>query len=233
MPRPSRALTVTTGASRYGVPARKASVSARASSSSSSSTRSALVSATTPSVDPEQLDDREVLHGLRHDAVVGGDDEQEEVDAGRPGHHGAHEALVAGDVDDAEPATAGEIELGVAQLDRDAAFALLAQAVGVLAGQQRDQRGLAVVDVAGGAEGEDRAPRLGGGSAPATPQSCSRSATSPRSAAAATAMRSATSASRTVRASSSRRRLVHAADDGRARRRAAAPRGRRGRRPAA
>ena len=93
------------------------------------------MSATTPRSYAEQLDDGEVLDGLRHDAVVGGDDEQEEVDAGGAGHHGAHEALVAGHVDHAQPPAAGQLELGVAELDRDAALALLAQAVGVLAGQ--------------------------------------------------------------------------------------------------
>ena len=105
---------------------------------------------------PQQLDDREVLHGLRHHAVVRGDHQEEQVDAGRAGDHRAHEALVAGDVDDAQPAAARQLELGVAQLDRDAALLLLAQPVGVLAGEARDERGLAVVDVAGGAEGERR-----------------------------------------------------------------------------
>ena len=39
-----------------------------------------------------------------------------------------------------------------AQLDADAALLLLLEPVGVGAGQRRDQRGLAVIDVAGGAE---------------------------------------------------------------------------------
>ena len=105
-------------------------------------------------LDPQQLDHREVLDGLRHDAVVGRDHEQEQVDAAGAGHHGAHEALVTGHVDHAETPSAGQLELGVAQLDRDASLALFAQAVGVGAGQARDQGRLAVIDVAGGAEGE-------------------------------------------------------------------------------
>ena len=48
--------------------------------------------------DAEQVDDREVLARLRHDAVVGGDHEQHHVDAGGAGDHLAHEALVAGHV---------------------------------------------------------------------------------------------------------------------------------------
>jgi len=35
----------------------------------------------------EQLDDGEMLFGLRHDAFVGSDDEQRDVDAGRAGEH--------------------------------------------------------------------------------------------------------------------------------------------------
>ena len=51
----------------------------------------------------------------------------------------------------------GSVRLRVAELDRDPARALLRQAVGVDAGQRADQRGLAVVDVAGGAERQRRA----------------------------------------------------------------------------
>ena len=50
----------------------------------------------------EQVQDVEVLLGLRHHAVVGGDGEQHEVDAVRAGEHVADEALVAGHVDDAD-----------------------------------------------------------------------------------------------------------------------------------
>ena len=53
---------------------------------------------------PEQLDDGEVLARLRHDAVVGRDDQQHEVDAADAGEHVADEALVAGHVDDADAA---------------------------------------------------------------------------------------------------------------------------------
>ena len=50
----------------------------------------------------------------------------------------------------------GSVRLRVAELDRDPARALLGQPVGVDAGQRPDQRGLAVVDVAGGAERQRR-----------------------------------------------------------------------------
>ena len=46
---------------------------------------------------------RGVLARLRHHAVVGGDDHQEQVDAGRARDHRAHEALVARHVDHRQP----------------------------------------------------------------------------------------------------------------------------------
>ena len=99
----------------------------------------------------EQPEDFEVLARLRHDRVVGRDDEHGEVDAGGAGEHVLDEALVAGHVDDAE-AEVAEVEGGEADVDGDAAGLLLGQAVAVDAGEGLDERGLAVVDVAGGAE---------------------------------------------------------------------------------
>src|SRR4051812_6526276 len=85
------------------------------------------------------------------------DHEQEEVDAGRSRDHGAHEALVAGDVDEREAPAARELERRVPEVDRDPARLLLRQAVGVLAGQRPHEPGLAVIDVAGGADGQRHA----------------------------------------------------------------------------
>ena len=69
-----------------------------------------------PAPDAEQIDDREVLARLRHHAVVGRDDQQHEVDAGRAGQHVVHELLVPGHVDEAErsrrPASAGRRSRG-------------------------------------------------------------------------------------------------------------------------
>ena len=44
-------------------------------------------------------------------------DEEEEVDAGRPGDHVANEALVAGHVDEREPAPVRQLERRVAEVD--------------------------------------------------------------------------------------------------------------------
>ena len=102
--------------------------------------------------DAEQVDDRQMLARLRHHAVVGGDDQQHEVDAGRAGQHVVHEPLVPGHVDEAEHRAVRRRQVGEAEIDRDAARLLLLQAVGIDAGQRAHQRGLAVVDMAGGAD---------------------------------------------------------------------------------
>ena len=79
--------------------------------------------------------DRQMLHRLGHDAVVGRHHEQGHVDAGGAGYHLTHEALVAGYVDHTHRAAAGQLELGKAKLDGDAAALLLLQAVRVGAGE--------------------------------------------------------------------------------------------------
>jgi hypothetical protein len=48
----------------------------------------------------QSREDRGVLDGLWHHAIVGGHHQQVHVHAGRPRHHRAHEALVSGHVDD-------------------------------------------------------------------------------------------------------------------------------------
>ena len=94
-----------------------------------------------------------VLDRLRHHPVIGGDDEQEQVDAGGSGDHRAHEALVTRDVDERQR-PAADVELREAEVDRHAAGALLRQPIGVAPGERADERGLAVVDVPGRADRE-------------------------------------------------------------------------------
>ena len=110
--------------------------------------------------DAEQLHDREVLAGLRHHAFVGCDHEQHEVDAAHARQHVLDEALVPRHVHDAGVHAAGGQERGEAEIDRDAAPLLLGEAVGVNARQPSHERGLAVIDVAGGADhGQSRGDR--------------------------------------------------------------------------
>jgi hypothetical protein len=66
----------------------------------------------------------------------------------------AHEALVAGDVDEGGDDAVPELRVGEAEVDRDPPLLLLLQAVRVGAGEGADERALAVVDVAGGSDDE-------------------------------------------------------------------------------
>ena len=64
---------------------------------------------------------------------------------------------MAGHVDEADAfGLAGHGQEGITQLDADAAFLFFGQTVGVDARERRHQRGLAVVDVACGADDHAR-----------------------------------------------------------------------------
>ena len=105
-------------------------------------------------VDAEQLADREVLASLGHDAFVRCDDEHHEVETRGAGDHRPHELLVPGHVDDRDLEVVRERERCETELDRDAARLLFREAIEVATGQCMNEGGLAVVDVAGGAEDE-------------------------------------------------------------------------------
>jgi hypothetical protein len=49
----------------------------------------------------QQLEDQEMFSSLGHDAFIGGNHEQAEVDPGCPDEHAANKVFVAGNVDDA------------------------------------------------------------------------------------------------------------------------------------
>ena len=100
----------------------------------------------------EQVGDGEVFARLGHHAVVGGDDQHQEVDAGGARHHGADEALVARNVDEAHRVAIRGRPIGEAEVDGDAALLFLGQAVGVGAGQGANERRLAVVDMTCGTD---------------------------------------------------------------------------------
>ena len=102
----------------------------------------------------EQVEDLEVLARLGHHALVGRDDEERRVEAMGPGEHVAHEARVAWHVDDADLAPARERHVRESEVDGHAAALLFGEAVRVDAGESRDERGFAVVDVARGADDE-------------------------------------------------------------------------------
>ena len=102
----------------------------------------------------EQLDNREMLFGLRHDSFVRGNDEEGDVDAGRAGEHVLDEAFVTGDVDDAGLDAIGQRKRGEPEIDRDAAPFLFFPPIGIDPGERLYERGLAVVDMSRGADYE-------------------------------------------------------------------------------
>ena len=109
-----------------------------------------------PALDAEQPADVEVLARLRLHALVGGHDEQHGVDAARAGQHrcgrtARDRARRRRRARCRRPGTMREPEL-----DRDAARLLFLQPVGIGAGQRFNERALAVIDVARGADDDGK-----------------------------------------------------------------------------
>ena len=90
-----------------------------------------------------------MLLGLPAPALVRGDDEQDQTDRSHAGQHVRDEPLVSRDVDEPDLPPGGELAPRVAEVDREPAPLLFLPAVGIHPGQTDDQRGLAVVDMAG------------------------------------------------------------------------------------
>jgi hypothetical protein len=97
-----------------------------------------------------------VLPRLRLDGFVGGDDEQDQVNAPDTREHVTDKPLMAGNVNEAvaQYFTTGSVEFKVseAEIDGDAATLLFFQTIGINAGQRFHQRGFTVIDVAGRAD---------------------------------------------------------------------------------
>ena len=100
----------------------------------------------------QDVKDGQVLPGLGHNAFVGSHDEQRQIDAPDSGQHVLDEALVPRYVDYADFTAAGQRHPGKAQVDRHLPLLLFREPVGIYVGQSLDQRGLPVVNVAGGAD---------------------------------------------------------------------------------
>ena len=103
-------------------------------------------------VEAQQVDDLQMLDGLRLDAFRRRHDEQGGVDAGGAGQHVVHEALMARHIDETQLPAVAQVAVGIAEIDGDAARLLFLQAIGVDAGQRFDERGLAMVDMTRGAD---------------------------------------------------------------------------------
>ena len=92
-----------------------------------------------PATDAEQIDDGKMLAGLRHDAVVGGDDQKRKVDAAGAGQHIVHELLVARHIDKAEHLAVRRRQISKAEIDGNAASFFFLEAIGVDAGERAHQ----------------------------------------------------------------------------------------------
>ena len=79
--------------------------------------------------DAQQGEDVQVLAGLRHDAVVGGDDEDHAVHAAGAGDHGLDEILVARHVDDADLPSAIVHGAKPSSIDMPRSFSSLSRSV--------------------------------------------------------------------------------------------------------
>ena len=95
-----------------------------------------------------------MLFGLRHPAVVRGDDEQGQVNRADAGDHVFYEIFVARDINYSNvelfATCVGNAQFGKPKIDGDAARLLLRQAVGIGARKRFNERALSVVDVPGG-----------------------------------------------------------------------------------
>ena len=100
--------------------------------------------------DLQQVQDGQVLAGLRHDAFVGGDDQQGRVDPPDPGQHVLDKVPVPGHIHDADLLAVGQGEPSKAKVDGHLAGLFLLEAVRMNPRQRSDESGLSMVDVACG-----------------------------------------------------------------------------------
>jgi hypothetical protein len=153
-----------------------------------------------PGLDPERVEELEMLERLRPRAVIRGHHEHRRIDLARPDEHVADQPVVARNVDEVELDPVVEGQVRVADVDRHAPGTFLGQTIGIDAGQRSQEAGLAVVDVTGGPDDDGshtdqaRGRRLDASMAVAT------ASTSFPSSAGSTVRRSSTTASSTIRA---------------------------------
>ena len=105
-------------------------------------------------LDAQRGDRVAVVARLRPPALVRGDDEADHRRRAESGEHVAEKALVTGHVDEGDVASGRQCGPGEAEVDGQAAAALLRPAVRFHSGERSHQGALAVVDVAGGGDDE-------------------------------------------------------------------------------
>src|SRR5262245_65055013 len=97
----------------------------------------------------EQVDDIQVLFGLGHDAVIGGNGKKNQIDAVRAGEHVFDEPLVPRYIDDTRLRAVGKIKVGEPEINRNAALLFFLEPIRILYGQRFDMSWFSVIDVAG------------------------------------------------------------------------------------
>ena len=90
-----------------------------------------------------------MLARLRHHPIIAGHHQQRVIDTANAGQHIGQKLFVTGDVDKTQHPPVGLRPVGVAEVDSHPARFLFRQAIGVDAGNRLQQRGFAVVNVAG------------------------------------------------------------------------------------
>ena len=93
-----------------------------------------------------------MLPRLRHDGLVGGDNQQGQIDTPDPGQHVVDEVLVARHVDYAHLVAIGEAQPGESKVNGQPPLLLLAEPVRVDASQRLDEGRFAMINVPGGAD---------------------------------------------------------------------------------
>ena len=92
-----------------------------------------------------------MLACLRHHAFISSDHEREQIDAMCSSEHVLNETLVTRNVDEAD-AQIIQLEIGKAEIDRDAPTFFFGKSIGIDARQGAHESALAVIDVTGGAD---------------------------------------------------------------------------------
>ena len=101
---------------------------------------------------PQQVEDGQVFPRLRHHALVGSDDKKGGVNATHARQHILNKVPVPGHIHDAGWFAAGEREPGKAQVYCHLPLLLLAEPVGVNAGESVNEGGFTVIYVTSGAD---------------------------------------------------------------------------------
>ena len=151
-PSPVTPLTATTGAPASRVRATRAPTAAATSATRPASTTSVFVTATSPSAIPIASSSSRCSTVWALGPSSAATTSSDRVDLPGAHQHVADEPVVARHVDEVQDGPVGQRQVRVPHVDRHAAAALLREAVGVDAGQGAQERGLAVVDVAGRAD---------------------------------------------------------------------------------